>query len=155
MRSRVVHTWRLGNTWNFVIEWRKLQMYRIRLLRITRYDIKKNRQVLKAFADILKHSCQNEASDIQSSCNMASYLNITSWSHKKLIDLIRAEFPKDVLWGEMKIKLVEKKIHEKKPNSKIWLPLNIYFLCSECCCCFLLSPILLRIYENYSQHKEK
>lgn len=26
------------------------------------------------------------------------YLDITSWSHKKLIDLIRAEFPKDVLW---------------------------------------------------------
>lgn len=44
---------------------------------------------------------------------MASYLNITSWSHKKLIDLIRAEFPEDVLWGEIKTKLVE-----KKPNSK-------------------------------------
>lgn len=45
---------------------------------------------------------------------MASYLNITSWSHKKLIDLIRAEFPEDVLRGENKIKLVEKKNYIKK-----------------------------------------
>lgn len=35
--------------------------------------------------------------------NLAPYLNVTSWSHKKLIDLIRAEFPKDVLWEEINI----------------------------------------------------
>lgn len=32
---------------------------------------------------------------------ISSYLDITSWSHKKLIDLIRAEFPEDVLWREI------------------------------------------------------
>lgn len=47
---------------------------------------------------------------------MAPYLNITSWSHKKLIDLIRAEFPKDVLWEENNINtLVHMKRNTVKP----------------------------------------
>lgn len=38
-------------------------------------------------------------------CNPAPYLDITSWSHKKLIDLIRAEFPEDVLREEINISI--------------------------------------------------
>lgn len=42
------------------------------------------------------------------------YLDVTSWSHKKLIDLIRAEFPEDVLWGDTTIESVPENMNLKK-----------------------------------------
>lgn len=33
---------------------------------------------------------------------MIFYLNVTSGSHKELIELVWTELPKDVLWGEKK-----------------------------------------------------